>query len=123
MEAKLEAQRHEMEQLQQKAFESEKLLLETERLTPQEAISAAQVDALMARLEALHAAKLLSDDELFVIEDLVMDFSEVRGTLGVVTMEAVHTNHVVGKVHKLLSVSEAAPRDATLARQLRRKFV
>eukprot|EP01043_Picozoa_sp_COSAG02_P040796 COSAG02_NODE_3328_length_6928_cov_3.402109_2_plen_258_part_00 len=114
MEVKLEAQRQEMEKLQRMVFESQQ---------PQEAISAAQVDALMARLEALHAAKLLSDDELFVIEDLVMDFSEVRGTLGVVTMEAVHTNHVVGKVHKLLSVSEAAPRDATLARQLRRKFV
>jgi hypothetical protein len=123
MEAKLEAQRHEMEQLQQKAFESEKLLLETERLTPQEAISAAQVDALMARLEALHAAKLLSDDEFFAIEDLVMDFVEARAALGVVTMQAVNTNHVVGKVHKLVAVSEVARSDATLARQLKRKFV
>ena len=118
MEAKLEAQRHEMEQLQQKAFESE-----TERLTPQEAISAAQVDALMARLEALHAAKLLSDDEFFAIEDLVMDFVEARAALGVVTMQAVNTNHVVGKVHKLVAVSEVARSDATLARQLKRKFV
>ena len=114
MEVKLEAQRQETEKLQRMVFESQQ---------PQEAVSAAQVHALMARLEALHAAKLLSDDELFAIEDLLMDFAEVRATLGIVTMAAVHTNHLVGKVHKLISVSEAAPRDATLARQLRRKFV
>eukprot|EP01043_Picozoa_sp_COSAG02_P023043 COSAG02_NODE_1218_length_13814_cov_250.988844_10_plen_139_part_00 len=127
MEAKLEAQRHEMGQLQQKAFESEKLLLEErlekERLTPEEAISAAQVDALVARLEGLHAAKLLTDDEFFAIEDLVMDFVEARAALGVVTTGAVNTVLVVGKVHKLVSVSKAARSDATLARQLRRKFV
>ena len=83
---------------------------------------AAQVEALTARLEALHAAQLLSDDEMFGLEDTIADFVEARASFGVVTMETVHTNRVVGKMHKLIAVSEGMPKDAMLARQLRRKF-
>ena len=109
MEAKLEEQRQQTEQLRQE-------------LSPQEAISAAQVEALTARLEALHAAQLLSDDEMFGLEDAIGDFVEARASFGMVTMETVHTNRVVGKMHKLVAVSEGMPKDAMLARQLRRKF-
>ena len=109
MEAKLEEQRQQTEQLRQE-------------LSPQEAISAAQVEALTARLEALHAAQLLSDEELFALEDCMADFIEARAAVDVVTMETVNTVRAVGKMHKLVSLSEGLG-DPALARQLRRKFV
>ena len=106
MEAKLEQQRREMERL----------------AAPQEAISAQQIEALTTRLEALHAAKLLSDDELFAVEDCVADFVEARASCEVVTMEIVNANRAIGKVHKLVALGEAMGGDAMFARQLRRKF-
>ena len=60
--------------------------------------------------------QLLSDDEMFGLEDLIADFVEARASFGVVTMETVHTNRVVGKMHKLIAVSEGMPKDAMLAR-------
>eukprot|EP01043_Picozoa_sp_COSAG02_P012278 COSAG02_NODE_472_length_21636_cov_767.911366_2_plen_261_part_00 len=114
IEAKLDATRQETVKLRQEAFAAQ---------MPQEVISTEQVEALMARLEALHGAQLLSDDELFVIEDAITDFAEARAKIGVVTMDVVHAWRCVGTVHKLVAVSEAVPRDAMLARQLRRKFV
>ena len=93
------------------------------RLAPKEVISAEQVDAVTARLEALHAAQLLSDDELFALEDCVADFIEAQASYDVVTMEAVNANCAIGKVHKLVALGEGMPRDAMFARQLRRKFV
>ena len=86
------------------------------------AVSDAQATALQSRLEALHAAKLLSDDELYALEDCVADF--VEATAGfVVTMEIVHTSDAAGKLHKLVTLSEKMPADAAFARQARRKFV
>ena len=90
---------------------------------PQEAVSAEQIGALTARLETLHAARLLSDDELFAAEDCVADFLEVKGSVGVVTMDVVHANRAAGKAHKLVVLSEGVAKDAMFARQLRRKFV
>ena len=111
METRMEEQRQQMqEQIQ-------------ELKAPQEAISAQQVEALTARLEAMHAAKMLSDDELFAVEDCVADFVEARASCEVVTMETVNTNRAVGKAHKLVALAEAMPGDAMFARQLRRKFV
>ena len=106
MEAKMREQMREMES----------------KLAPKKVISAEQIDAVTARLETLHAAQLLSDEELFALEDCMADFIEARASFGVVTMETVHTNRVVGKMHKLIAVSEGMPKDAMLARQLRRKF-
>ena len=114
MEAKLEEQRQ----------ETTKLRLEMEkRLAPKEVISAEQVDAVTARLEALHAAQLLSDEELFALEDCMADFIEAKGTVEVVTADTVNTVRAVGRVHKLISLSEGMPRDAMFARQLRRKLI
>ena len=107
-----------IEKLRQEAFESQ-----LREQTPQDAISTEQVVALMARLEALHAAKLLSDEELFVMEDAITDFAEMKAAIGVVTTEMMHANHAVAKVLKLVAVNEAVPRDAMFARQLRRKFL
>ena len=113
MEAKLEEQRQ----------ETTKLRLEMEkRLAPKEVISMEQVDAVTARLEALHAAQLLSDEELFALEDCMADFIEAQASYDVVTMEAVNANRAIGRVHKLVALGEGMPRDAMFARQLRRKF-
>jgi hypothetical protein len=40
-------------------------------------------------VEALHAAKLLGDDELYAFEDVVADYLELRSSMGVVTLEAI----------------------------------
>ena len=94
-------------------------------LTPAVVVTDDQVQALGARLEALHAAQLISDDELFVLEDCIADFLEAKATFGLeaVTAEVASAHRAVGKVHKLVVLSEGVPRDPMLARQLRRKFV
>ena len=76
-----------------------------------------------ARLVALRATQILSDDELFAIEDCVADFIEAKGSFDVVTMDVVTASRSMGKVHKLVLLSEGLPDDAMFARQLRRKFV
>lgn len=80
---------------------------------PQEAI-------LTTQLEALHGIQLLSDDELYVFEDIGL--SQERAAIGSVTKEVVQTNEVVNKLHQLVVVSEAVSRDATLGPQLKCKF-
>ena len=71
----------------------------------------------------LHAAQLISDDELFAVEDCVADFHEAKATFEVATLEIAGANRAVGKVHKLVLLSEGVAKDPMLARQLRRKFV
>ena len=68
-----------------------------QELTPREVVTDTQVKALQTRLEALHAAQLISDDELFVLEDCIADFFEVKRSFDVVTLEIASTNHAVGK--------------------------
>ena len=87
-----------------------------------EAISTAQVQALSARLAALHAARLLSDDELFGLEDCIADFVEAKGSAVDVLAMPLTTISAVGTVCKLAMVSESVAQDAMFARQLRRKF-
>ena len=68
-----------------------------------------QLIALQARLEALSAAKLLSDDELFAVEDVIGDSSgEASGD---------------DQVAILLALSARMATDSAFARQLRRKVV
>jgi uncharacterized membrane protein YqiK len=68
-----------------------------------------QLIALQARLEALSAAKLLTDDELFAVEDVVGDSS----------VEASEDDQVA----MLLALSARMASDSAFARQLRRKVV
>ena len=121
----LEEQKGQRQQLQEQMQEQRQQMQEQiqELKAPQEAISAQQVETLTARLEAMHAAKMLSDDELFAVEDCVADFVEARTSCEVVTMETVNTIRAVGKAHKLVALGEAMPGDGMFARQLRRKFV
>jgi N-methylhydantoinase A/oxoprolinase/acetone carboxylase beta subunit len=82
----------------------------------QDAISEQQLEALQLRLQSLHAAELLSDDELFSLEDSVIDCIEVLPTASVDASS-------VDKVLRMIRVSEKVAADGSLARQLRRKFV
>ena len=43
-----------------------------------EAVSPEQFLALQSRLESLHAAGLMADEELFAVEDIIQDFSDLR---------------------------------------------
>jgi hypothetical protein len=68
-----------------------------------------QLIAFQARLEALSAAKLLSDDELFAVEDVIGDSGgEASGD---------------DQVAMLLALSARMATDSAFARQLRRKVV
>ena len=46
-------------------------------LAPTAVVTDEQLAALEARLEALHAAQLISEDELFSLEDCIADFCDV----------------------------------------------
>ena len=105
-----------------------------EEMTPREqqpAISDEELIALQARLEALHAAELLAEAELFAVEDLVADFVDLQAAVpdgGVLSQEAIYS--AVGgscapavKLHKLVRLSNKMGSDAAFARQVKRKFV
>ena len=98
-------------------------------LTPTEAITAEQLAAFQARIGALHTAQLLSDDELYALEDLIGDFCDLRESVApqVLTLEVARSTPgdsfaVVGKLRKLAAAAETFTADAALARQLRRRL-
>ena len=132
LETKSKAERDELEakiKAEHKA-EMDQMRADIEKLKPappQELISAEQLAALQARLESLHAAQLLTDEEYFALEDLCADYLEVQTfAAGVLTQEVVGSNPAYGEVAKLaqlIAVSEGLASDAGFARQARRKFV
>ena len=115
------------------AFFREEMELKLEQLrkelTPTEAITAEQLAAFQARIGALHTAQLLSDDELYALEDLIGDFCDLRESVApqVLSLEMAratpgHAFAVVGKLRKLAAAAETFTADAALARQLRRRL-
>ena len=92
----------------------EQLRAEVEARVRAEARAEAQAEAsklrdllaLQRRLEAMHSAELLADEELYAIEDTIAD-----GTAD------------GGQVAALLSLSATMVADGAFARQLRRKFM
>jgi|EP01046_Picozoa_sp_COSAG06_P012333 hypothetical protein len=99
----------------------EKLREEIKSLAaPTEAISGQRLAALQARLGSLHTAKLLGDEELFSLEDMLADYLELKTSL---TLETIHTNENASKLLKLITLSEGLVADAGFARQCRRKYV
>jgi hypothetical protein len=93
------------------------------KLAPRPAVSMTQLTDVLGRLEALHAAQLLTEAEHFSLEDLVTDFIELQASSGPITEEMLHLHHTAARVHKMVAVSTTVPSDATFARQLRRKYV
>ena len=111
LKAEMEAQRLENDKLRTEAAEA------TVRAEMQAKVDGAasarlrdqQLIALQARLEALSAAKLLTDDELFAVEDVIADSSGEPSGDDQLTM--------------LLALSARMATDSAFARQLRRKVV
>ena len=95
LEAKIEAQRLEID-AQKK---------ETHKLRDQQHQQQHLV-ALQARLEALHHAKLLGDEDLYVVEDAIADSGGEVGD---------------GRVPALIALSSKMASDRAFARQLKRK--
>ena len=112
-EAKLEAQRQETE-----------AKLEIQRREAQaklEAQKVREVSSLQVRLEALHSAKLLTDEEMFALEDSIADSfgdqdhdDEDGGSSRTMACE---------KVARLVTLSGRIASNASFARQVRRKYV
>ena len=125
LEAKMQVEKAELrkEMAAEKAELREEFEAKLENLTPKEAISAERLTALEARLEALHAAQLLTDEELFSLEDCLADYIEVKASCGVLTTETMQTNAAAAKLLKLIVLSEGLGKDAAFARQARRKFM
>jgi hypothetical protein len=124
MEAKTDALRQEMAQMQERYDQNlEKLREEMTPAPPAEAISHARLAALQARLEALHAAQHLTDEELHPLEDMVADYLDLKASMGVVTLEATHASENTMRLLKLVVLSEGVAADGALARHARRKFV
>ena len=94
-----------------------------EELKPAEAISEQRLAALQARIDALHQAKLLGDDELYALEDLVADYVELESSMGVaLTLETIRANENASKLLKLVGLSEHIAADSAFSRQARRKY-
>jgi hypothetical protein len=112
-----------VERLQAGAMEKTAALVES--LRPKAAVLDADVMALQARLEALHGARLLTDEQLFGLEDVIGDFVELSVSMVAVTVTADMAGVIVEatKVRKIVGMSKVIASDAAFARQLVRKFV
>ena len=137
-ETKLDTQRHEMEAKlkectakldeQQQEYEAKlraqrqeyEATLEAQREDAKTCVSDTQIQRLQERLDALHQAKLLTDDEKFALEDKVVDFIECRSS-GMVALGEIGA--AAESIRKVVGICEAVSKDEMLARQLRRKFL
>ena len=102
MEAKLDQQR----------MDAEAKLGQTEAKLQAQLLSRIQeqeIVALQARLENLHTAKGISDEELFAFEDIIAD-----------ALEAPDDDD---RVSRMVALSARMVADASFIRQLRRKFI
>ena len=121
MERLLEEARAEKAELR---AEVHQLRRELAPVQPLQEVSDEQLVALQARLEAVHAAKLLSDEEFFALEDLCADFAELQPAVGAVRSEAEALAFgLVAKMRRLVCISEKMVADAAFTRQARRKFL
>ena len=132
MEARLEAQRRETEAQRRETeasrmreaeakLEAERRVTEAKLLGKLEAQKFREVSVLQVRLEALHSAKLLTDEEMFAMEDIIADSfddqdheDEDDGGSRAVACE---------KVASLVVLSGRIASNASFARQVRRKYV
>jgi hypothetical protein len=115
-EARLETQRQELEKVWEAKLEAQRQSCELRFAhCHRDALEAREL-RLQARFEALHASKLLSDDELYILENLVVDNLEGSESAG----EGGERHSTVSS---LVRLSERVASDAGLARQLRRKYI
>ena len=112
MEAKFELQRQEIDLQRQ---EMERLREEAKPQRASDAITDESLDALQSRLQELHAAQLLSEEEMVNIENAIADCIDLLPT-------ALCTDSTVDKVAKMINMSGKMKNEASFARQLRRRF-
>ena len=113
-EAKLEAQR----QAYETKLEAQRQ--ETERQDAKMCVSDAKLEGLQERFDALHQAKLLTDDEVLVLENKIADFIDRRSSAMVAPADI---GAVAESVRKLVGMCEGVSRDGMLARQLRQRYL
>ena len=101
MEAKMERmeakQRADMDELREAANELREAATKADQMR--------DLLALQSRLETLHAAKLLADEELYAVEDIIAEEDDADG-----------------RVAALITLSGKMAGDGAFARQLRRKY-
>ena len=85
-----------------------------DRLT--QPVSDEQLASLQQRLDTLHTAELLTDDEIGSLEDIIADYVVDVGRRAGPAAAADY-------VQQMALLSEAIAADRALARQLRRKFI
>ena len=101
----METQRHEMHALlEQEREQNMKLRAEMDELR-EARMRDLSILALQSRLETLHAAKLLADEELYAVEDIIAEEDDADG-----------------RVAALITLSGKMAGDGAFARQLRRKY-
>ena len=118
MEAKLEASH--MREAEAK-LEAERQVTEAKLLGKMEAQKFREVSVLQVRLEALHSAKLLTDEEMFAMEDVIADSFDDQDHED----EEDDGSRAVAceKVASLVVLSGRIASNASFARQVRRKYV
>ena len=128
METKLDEQRHETQQVrhemetkldEQRQETCKQQVREVQLASAMSCVSEAQLELLQTRLDALHQAKLLSDDEIGGLEDCIADYVDCCSSLNPATVEIVAAAE---KVKKMVGLSERVGKDGMFARQLRRKL-
>lgn len=128
-EDKAELRREMQQQMQQELQRMQQQVVELRReLAPvpkPEVVSEEQMHCLCERIERIHAAKLWTDEELYVIQDTLSDFIEIKAQVsgGVVTQDIAEANPVAGAVKHLVALSVGLPNDAFFSRQVKRKFM
>ena len=117
--AEMEAQRLENDKLRTEAAEIRVETVVREIASAKSCVSEGQLEMLQTRLDALHEAKLLTDDEVGALEDCVADYIDCCSSLN---PAAAEIGAAAEKVKKMVGLSEGMGKDRMLARQLRRKF-
>ena len=108
MEALRQEQQAKMERMDAKQRAEMDTLREAATKADQAAAKADQMRdllALQSRLETLHASKLLADEELYAVEDIIAEEDDADG-----------------RVAALITLSGKMAGDGAFARQLRRKY-
>lgn len=119
MEARLEANDAKMDK-QRQEFEAQlEAQREAMKPAPPPTISDDQIAALQARLEGLHDAELLTEEQLDQLEDIVMDYVEAKASSVACSVEVYAT---AARLSKMVAVSEAVGTDRVFARTAWRRF-
>jgi hypothetical protein len=119
----MDKQRQEVESLREELHEAKLREQALGARLREQAFERTLMETLQQRIHGLHKANLLTDDELFVLEDTIVDGldADLAGDEG---RDAGSTSLLdgAGSLAKMVALSQQVPADTMFARQLRRKF-